>query len=339
MRQSTRHRHQRLLPRLHHFVTVSATFALTQRAVLDEPMARIVDVAAAVRERMIAKSDGASTIMMERTAQYLDAPGPNGERQAKLFALLYSAVEVQDRVARIYEATLAQSPQIRDGNFTLIGTDDLERLFSWYDREFFRGRLAEMIVEDDAHPIAFRLSSRLVSAAGQTVRQVRRLQRNGSKAVKVDYEITISTTLLYNTFQDVERPVTVGGLVCRDRLESLQRIFEHELLHLAEFLGWGRSNCRADNFHALSRRIFAHEGAYHDLITPRETARAAFDIHVGDQVSFEIDGNRQVGRVNRITRRATVLVESPRGQSFTDGKRYVPYYVPLPLLRKESPGR
>ena len=53
-----------------------------------------------------------------------------------------------------------------------------------------------------------------------------------------------------------------GGLVCRDRLEALQRIFEHELLHLAEFLGWGRSNCRAENFHALSRRIFAHEGAY-----------------------------------------------------------------------------
>ena len=122
------------------------------------------------------------------------------------------------------------------------------------------------------------------------IRQVRRVQQNGKPAAQVDYEITISTTLLYNTFQNVERTVTVGGLVCRDRLESLQRIFEHELLHLAEFLGWGRSNCRADNFHALSRRIFAHEGAFHDLITPREQARAAFDIHVGDHVSFELDG-------------------------------------------------
>ena len=51
-------------------------------------------------------------------------------------------------MARIYEATLAQSPQIRDGNFTVIGTDDLERLFFWYDREFFRGRLGEMVLED-----------------------------------------------------------------------------------------------------------------------------------------------------------------------------------------------
>ena len=172
----------------------------------------------------------------------------------------------------------------------MIGTDDLERLFAGYDREFFRGRLAEMLLEDEAHPMAFRLSRRLVSAAGQTMRQVRRVQRAGKPATKIDYEITVSTTLLYNTFQNVERTVTVGGLVCRDRLESLQRIFEHELLHLAEFLGWGRSNCRAENFHALSRRIFAHEGAFHDLVTPREQAGVAFGIHVGDHVSFELRG-------------------------------------------------
>jgi hypothetical protein len=273
---------------------------------------------------------------MDNFDPYLDAPGPNIERQAKLFALLYSPGEVADRATRIYEAMLAQSPQIREANFTVIGTDDLERLFFWYDREFFHGRLGEMVLEDKAHPIAFRLSRRLVSAAGQTIRQARRIQQNSKPVVKVDYEITISTTLLYNTFQDVERMVTVGGLPCRDRLESLQRIFEHELLHLAEFLGWGRSNCRANNFHALSRRIFAHEAAFHDLITPREQARAAFNIHVGDRVSFEIDGTQQTGRVNRITRRATVLVENPSGKLFSDGKRYLTFYVPLPLLQKEG---
>ena len=111
--------------------------------------------------------------------------------------------------------------------------------------------------------------------------------------------------------------------------ESLQRIFEHELLHLAEFLGWGRSNCRADNFHALSRRIFAHEGAFHDLITPYEQAKTAFDIHVGDQVSFEMDSVWHTGRVNRITRRATVLVENSSGRVYSDGKRYVTFYVPI----------
>jgi hypothetical protein len=267
---------------------------------------------------------------------FSEAPGPNIQRQAKFFALLYSAEEVAARAQGIYEEVLSQSPRIRTGNFTVIGTDDLERLFAAYDREFFRGRLGEMLHEDGADPIAFRLSRRLVRAAGQTMRQVRRVRRAGQPALKVEYEITVSATLLYNTFQNVERRVTVGGLVCRDRLEALQRIFEHELLHLAEFLGWGRSDCRAGNFHALSRRIFAHEGAYHDLVTPREEAGVAFGIQVGDRVSFELNGVRHFGRVNRITRRATVLVEDPSGTPYSDGKQYRTFYVPLPLLRKDG---
>jgi hypothetical protein len=273
---------------------------------------------------------------MKEPARYMDGPGPDLERQAKLFVLLYSASEVEARKGRIYESLLAQSPQVRNGNFRLIGTDDLERLFNWYDREFFAGRLGEMLMEDEAHPVTFRLSRRLVRAAGQTIRQVSRVHRHGKPFAKVEYEITISATLLFNTFQDVDRPVTVGGLLCRDRVEALQRIFEHELLHLAEFLAWGRSNCRADNFHKLSRRIFAHEGAFHDLITPGEQARAAYGILIGDYVTFEIDGRQHAGRVNRITRRASVLVEDPRGVLFDDGNRYLTFYVPLPLLRKES---
>jgi hypothetical protein len=262
--------------------------------------------------------------------------GPSPERQAKLFALLYSAEEVQERAIRIYDEVLSQSRHIRTGNFTVIGTDDLERLFAAYDRAYFRGRLGEMLYEDGAHPMAFRLSRRLVRAAGQTLREIRPVIRAGKPVAQFEYEITISTTLLYNTFQNVDRRVEVGGLVCRDRLEALQRIFEHELLHLAEFLGWGRSNCRAANFHALSRRIFAHEGAYHDLVTPREEAVVAFGIKVGDPVSFVLDGVRHLGRVNRITRRATVLVPDPSGQRFSDGKCYRTFYVPLPLLRRES---
>lgn len=92
----------------------------------------------------------------------MEGPGPNIERQAKLFALLYSPEEVEVRGRRIHEAMRAQSPNIRESDFTVIGTDDLERLFVWYDGEFFRGRLAEMLVEDCAHPIVFRLSRRLV---------------------------------------------------------------------------------------------------------------------------------------------------------------------------------
>ena len=112
-----------------------------------------------------------------------DAPGPSVERQAKLFALLYSADEVRERARRIYDEMLGQSPHVRTGNFTVIGTEDLERLFAAYDREYFRGRLGEMLHEDGAHPMAFRLSRRLVRAAGQTLRETRRVVRAGKPAL------------------------------------------------------------------------------------------------------------------------------------------------------------
>jgi len=264
----------------------------------------------------------------------LDPPGPGRSRQAKLSALLYGAEGVSARSTRIYEAVLDESPRIRAGNFTVIAAADLELLFRLYDAEFFRGLLAEMLAEDGAHPMGFRLSRRLIRSAGQTIRQVRRV-RSGRRIVdQTEYEIAVSTTLLFSTFQNVEREVVVGGLACHDRLEALQRIFEHELLHLAEFLGWGKSSCSAANFHALSRRIFAHEGHTHDLVTPREQAAVAFDVRVGDIVEFDLDAKRHRGRVNRITRRASVLVEDPRGEPFNDGRCYLTFYVPLPLLRK-----
>jgi predicted SprT family Zn-dependent metalloprotease len=265
---------------------------------------------------------------------WTDGSGPGRGRQARLVSLLYSPDEVAARSRRIYKAVIEQSPQIRSGNFKVVGVDDLLLLFRLYDREFFRERLSEMLTEDGAYPMGFRLSRRLTRAAGQTMRQIRRKKAGGRIVEEVEYEISVSTTLLYSTFQNVEREVIVGGLVCHDRLDALQRIFEHELLHLAEFLGWGRSNCSAENFHMLSRRIFAHEGVTHDLVTPREQAEAAYNVRVGDRVAFDLDGARHHGRVNRITRRATVLVESPHGQPFTDGRRYLTFYVPLPMLRK-----
>ncbi|MDG3007904.1 SprT-like family protein [Paludisphaera mucosa] len=267
-------------------------------------------------------------------ASWAEAPGPGRPRQAKLASLLYAPAEVRERSRRIYEALIDESPQIRAGNFSRLAVDDLERLFRLYDAGFFRGFLSEMLQEDRAYPMAFRLSRRLTRAAGQTIRLVRRIRRGGVVVEQPEYEISVSTTLLFNTFQDVDREVVVGGLACSDRLEALQRIFEHELLHLAEFLGWGRSSCSAENFHALSRRIFAHEGVRHDLVTPREQAASAFGVRVGDAVEFDMEGSRLRGRVNRITRRATVLVEHPSGALFTDGRRYQTFYVPLALLRK-----
>ena len=140
--------------------------------------------------------------------------------------------------------------------------------------------------------------------------------------------------MLFQAFNEDHREITVNGMVCTDRLQAMQRVFEHELIHLVELMFWGTSSCRQDRFQSLARRIFGHTEYTHRLITRTERARALHGIGVGERVSFSFEGSRLTGVVNRITKRATVLVESENGQPYSNGKRYAKYYVPLEALRR-----
>ena len=94
------------------------------------------------------------------------------------------------------------------------------------------------------------------------------------------------------------------------------------------------SSCSADRFRNLVWNYFTHPETRHDLVTQQERAKTKFDIHVGDRVAFEFEGTKHIGIINRITRRATVLVESPNGVAYGDGKKYLKFYIPLPMLTK-----
>jgi hypothetical protein len=127
--------------------------------------------------------------------------------------------------------------------------------------------------------------------------------------------------------------VAVSGHRCRNRLQALQRVMEHELIHLVELLVWDRTSCAQARFRSISRRFFGHTENKHQLITPREKAIAQFGIKPGMAVRFRVDGKAHQGFVNRITKRATVLVEDRRGEPYSDGRRYAKFYVPVQDLR------
>lgn len=263
---------------------------------------------------------------------------PRPERQSHLFALRHDPTVIAARQRLIYETLLARSALLQTGNFESIGGDDLKSLLELYNTEFFGGLLTTMVREDSGGEVALRLSSRLTRAAGKTILRRKSVKNPFGGFVRSHYEIAISTLLLFQSFDGGNRSVTIGGIICRDRLEALQRIFEHELIHLAEFLAWGKSSCSAANFKNLSGQIFGHVGVHHDLITPREVAAEKHGVRTGDLVYFEIDGRKVSGRVNRITKRATVLQEDPTGRLFSDGRRYLTFYVPLALLNKAENG-
>ncbi len=241
--------------------------------------------------------------------------------------------EVLSRTRTIYETVLRQSPRVTVGNFNCIAPSDLALLFELYDEKFFAGG-ARQLVQASGAPLIFNLSQRLTRSAGLTKRYAPRMPRGAPPPPASRYEITLSTALLFQTFRDVERTIRVNGIVCNDRLEAVQRVFEHEILHLIEMLIWGRSSCDAENFKTLAWNLFTHTETRHDLVTQHERARAKFAVRVGDRVAFTFEDVRHVGVINRITRRATVLVESSTGTPYSDGKRYLKFYIPLAMLEK-----
>lgn len=237
--------------------------------------------------------------------------------------------EVSVRTRGIYEATLRQSQYLDAGNFTRVHPADLGILFDFYDQRFFDGGIRNLL---GTASLGFRFSRRMTQAGGKASRRI--IRDRGGNIARTEYEIAISTALLFETFQKDDRPIIVSGLPCSDRLEAMQRIVEHEITHLIEGLLWDLSSCSAPRFQAIASRFFAHTDHRHHLITPREKALRKFGIKPGDQVSFQFEGQNYVGIVNRITKRATILVEDRGGERYTNGKRYEKYYVPVESLER-----
>lgn len=235
--------------------------------------------------------------------------------------------EIASRQAAIHRETLLLSRLIDRPNFFRVSTDDVSRMVRLYDDYFFDGAI---LPAAQAEGLAFGLSSRMTRVAGKLVTHYNPSNRNGPRK----FELVLSSTLLFQTFEDVNRPVVVTGHACRNRLEAMQRIVEHEFTHLVEMLVWNQGNCSEPRFQSIAKRYFAHTDYHHDLITQRERAAKRFDIRVGDTVRFASERGILVGRINRITRRATVLVADPRGEKFSDGGCYQRYYVPLERLTK-----
>lgn len=227
------------------------------------------------------------------------------------------------RAAAIHRELLSYSRHIQQPNFLRIHPRDLEFLFQAYDARCFDGALRQTL---QATPLEFRLSSRMTRAGGSTTRY-------RTRAGAVSYEIAVAASMLFDQFQQPADRVIVCGIECADRIEALQRIFEHELIHLSEQLCWGHSACSKRRFQQIAAARFHHREHTHAMITRRARA-AQSGIVVGSRVSFLFEGQRLQGRVNRITKRATVLVEHPTGILFSDGRRYRTYYVPLSQLEQ-----
>jgi len=239
----------------------------------------------------------------------------------ELTELQYPSVQIFDFQESIYNGLINVSTNIHQGNFNSIATSDLSIMFSLYDEYFFNGSL------NDEYPdaIFFNISSRMTKAAGKTTQYL----ENGI------FVISISSTLIFQSFKDVDREIKVNGLVCQDRLEAMMCVFEHELVHLLELLAFDNSSCKKQRFKQISRNLFGHTDVTHQLITQYERAKEKYDMGIGDEVSFEYEGEEYIGIIYRITKRVTVMVKDENGNyEDSNGNSYLKYYVPLFMLTK-----
>jgi len=229
--------------------------------------------------------------------------------------------------AEIYQEILNASQHMDSPNFTAFHPKDLERMVHAYDQRFLGGACAAAL---EGRPLTFRLAPRLTRAGGLTKWTKRRDRKTG--AVLEDFEISVSSHLLFQTFKGEQREVKVVGIPCTNRLEAMQRIVEHELVHLCETLAWQGSTCKGERFQSIATRFFGHVEHTHRLVTTAEVARTRHGIQPGARVMFEMDGHWLHGVVNRVTKRVTVLVPDINGRQYSDGHRYTRFYVPLSML-------
>jgi len=217
-------------------------------------------------------------------------------------------------------------------NFSSLSEKQLRRAYELIDEHLMGGNLGRLL-RKEGRQLTFRVAPRMTSRAGQLLTE---------QAHPKKHELAISSTLLCRTFsQDqaaVSRIIVVNGYQCLDRASALLRVLEHEMIHLLFCCEAMPEACRKQGHHGeLFRKtvaqLFGHTDFRHDLVTPREQASVVNGVEAGCTVRFTLGRETLDGRVNRVTKRATILVscnnKHPEAREFSDGKHYRKFFIPV----------
>ena len=227
-------------------------------------------------------SKDTSSKKKDQSSLYEYDPRKNGLKTPSLSFPVYNAYEPKfiEKQRKIIYDTLVKKYRV-DPNFT-SPPNILQSLFKLYDEYFFNNQISE-IMEEKNITLKFAYNSRLTSVAG-------RCDRDGCK-----YDIYLSTPIILGTFNKDEKIHHTGGLQCKNRLECLMIVFEHELIHFV--IGIVHGHWKKDKiykshglfFQDLSNAYFGHTEYYHRLKDHGEASKnngKREDFNVGDYVQY-----------------------------------------------------
>jgi len=239
----------------------------------------------------------------------------------------YTEEETKAKRAQVAELFTAKSNHVKNSDITAICNHDLELLFACYDQVFF----ANWFKECFAGTLQFSFSRRMTKSAGKTY-YPKDADPARPESLVIKVKINIDMILAYGLVENSDR---VGGITTRSRLEALQVVLEHELVHVIEFIHFQQSSCSKKRFRALANHLFGHTESFHCLPTSQQIARHKLGLTLGERVAFPMKGQVVEGLLYAVHKRAVVMVPDRQGD-YADqrGQRYTKYYVPLSLLRK-----
>lgn len=244
-----------------------------------------------------------------------------------VIAIRYTGKEIIKKRRQVERLFIEKSPNVQCAKITEISNRDLRLLFDLYDEVFFQG----WFKDNFKGKLAFSFSRRMTKSAGITT-----CPKNAdwSRPESFIIEVKISIDFIFR-YGSIKGANMVNGIETRSNLQAMQLIFEHELVHVIEFVHFQHSNCKKEQFKTLARNLFGHTESYHRLATNQQIAREKLGLSPGDSVRFPFEGKKLEGVLYRINKRAIVMVLDKDGP-FADkeGNRYTKYYVPLQIIQR-----
>ncbi len=229
------------------------------------------------------------------------------------FPIQLSPDMICSRRERILRILLETYPSLRVQPPAPLTQPMLDTMLALYDAHFLTGFLAQQTIAE----VRILPSLRMTRSAGTC-----NILRAGRGTARV--EIRMGVDFYYRM---AEGPFVVDGLTCDTPLAAFLCVLEHELCHVLDFLLYKKPEGHGPRFHALVSGLFGHIKHTHDLPT-RAQAAAEQGVGVGQWVRFAYQDGELMGRVTRVGKTATVMVQDDAGAWCDNaGQRYSKYRV------------
>lgn len=218
-------------------------------------------------------------------------------------------------------------------NVTSLTVKDLKTLFHRYDEVWFKEGLQQLA---KYHKIRIRFGIlKATKTAGECKYEVN-LKCNcvisncvGPECMSGVCTISVSKPIITGIFNQGEKQLKVNGIHVKDRLEALQVVFEHELVHMYMYLkglckkGKGYYSSHGTLFSETSLRFFGHTEFRHSLLHGDSSDMLVkANCFEGMKVYFNQKSRRGINRVQG----EIVKLNPKRAKVLSIGRLYaVPY--------------